>query len=317
MHDDQTASPLERFEDLLASEDAGEETAPDSAEAASGQAVDEDADELLDLEDLAASDPGLNPGQRGAEEQPEDDDAAETEEPADTIEIEIDGHARRLTAAQVRDGILMRADYTRKTQELAEQRRALEAERQQADIYLRQQLEMVRDLEDPEPDWDTLYDEDPLGAPKIERDWRARQAQRQQAVEQRALRQEQTRQHHLVRQAALLPELIPEWSDPQVARTEQVELRQALIDDGFSPEDVALVADARLVKWLRAAHRQFQAERAARGVVRKKVAGKPRVQRPGSAASRPGPRSQSAAKRDAARRSQSKDAWTKVFEDFV
>ncbi len=104
---------------------------------------------------------------------------------------------------------------------------------------------------------------------------------------------------------------------PDVARTEQAELRQSLIDDGFSPDDVGLVADARLVRWLRAAHRQFRAEKAAAGVVAKKVAGKPRVQRPGSAAGRPSRASIGAAKRDAARKSQSKDAWTRVFEDFV
>ncbi len=308
MDTEQPASVEDRFRSLLESEEAPEDDAAPEPEAEDAGQAEEDAESEAEHE-----------AEEEAETETDEEEELDTDEPAplDAIEVEIDGHTRRLTAEQVREGILMRADYTRKTQELAEQRRALEAERQQADAYIRQQLEMVKDLDDPEPDWDTLYDEDPLGAPKKERDWRARQAQRQQANEQRALRQEQARQHHLVRQTALLPELIPEWSDPQVARTEQADLRQALIDDGFSPEDVASVADARLVKWLRAAHRQFQAEKAARGVVKKKVADKPKVQRPGSAKPKSTARTRSNAAREAARKSQSKDAWTKVFEDFV
>ncbi len=200
MTQDQTASPVARFEDLLAQEDGADVEAPDAADQPAPENVDGD---------LAAAD-----GQRlSAEDEVELPDETEAADPPGSIEVEIDGQARRLTAAEVRDGILMRADYTRKTQDLADQRRAFEAERQQVDTYLRQQLERLDQLEDPEPDWDTLYDEDPLGAPRIERDWRARQSQRHQALQHRALHQEQARQQHLSQQAALLPELIPEWSD--------------------------------------------------------------------------------------------------------
>ncbi len=60
------------------------------------------------------------------------DEVEETDNPDegpddDTIEIEKDGAKLRIPAA-LRDEIMLRADYTRKTQEVAEQRKALESQ---------------------------------------------------------------------------------------------------------------------------------------------------------------------------------------------
>ncbi len=288
---------LEAFIEADAAED--EEAAPADA----GQAED-DAEPEVEAEEEAE--------ETDDEEEVEDVEAA----PAGTIEVEIDGQTQRLTAEQVRDGILMRSDYTRKTQQLAEREKQFEAERQQAAAVLRQQFEALQGLQETEPDWDKLYDEDPLGAPKIERDWRERNAKRQEVAQQQALQQEQRRQQHLATQAALLPELIPEWTNAEVAQREQTELRQALIDDGFDEQDVALVGDARLVKWLRAAHAHFKAQKVKKDTAKKKVAGKPKVQKPGSAV-KPSAKSAQRTKLDHARKTQSNDAWVKVLEDYV
>jgi len=311
MSDEQTASPLERFEDLLASEDDVEEAAPEEAseelEDDAGQAEDDAESEDADAPDEEAETDG------------EEDDDADDAEPVGAIEVEINGQTRTLTADEVRDGILMRSDYTRKTQELANERAKFDAEREQAAAQIRQQFEAVQALrgDEQEPDWDKLYDEDPLGAPKIERQWRAKQAERQQMQQQMQHQREAQKRQHMAQQAALLPELIPEWQDQSRAKAEQAELQQALIDDGFSPEDVAMVSDARLVKWLRAAHQHMKGQKAAKETVKKKVAGKPRVQKPGSAKPKSAARSQVKANREIARKTQSKDAWTKVFEDLV
>ncbi|MFC3070521.1 hypothetical protein [Phenylobacterium soli] len=67
-----------------------------------------------------------------AEDQPGEAEAYESEEgegeAPDTFELELDGQVHTLPAA-LKGAFLRQADYTRKTQELAEHRRALESER--------------------------------------------------------------------------------------------------------------------------------------------------------------------------------------------
>jgi hypothetical protein len=88
-------------------------------------------------------------------------DAPETQEPAPAAPAEAtfalpDG--TKLTAAQIQEAMSKAADYTKKTQELADQRRAIEAEQQQ-----RQQQEQKRQSEnliDPitqANDWQRIY----------------------------------------------------------------------------------------------------------------------------------------------------------------
>jgi len=101
------------------------------------------------------------------EEAPED--APEAEAPAEEDrsgwgEIEIDGEVY-LTPPALRSAFLRQADYTRKTQELAEQRRRMEAEREAAGAHVaaRARLhlldEQARALEG--LDWPALEAADP------------------------------------------------------------------------------------------------------------------------------------------------------------
>ena len=98
---------------------------------------------------------------------------AAAEEP-ETFDLELDGEVHTLPAA-LKGAVLRQADYTRKTQELAEHRRALEVERQALDeragahegasrdrlrlAALDQQLEDFQGV-----DWEAYAAEDPDGA---------------------------------------------------------------------------------------------------------------------------------------------------------
>ena len=59
------------------------------------------------------------------------DGQADAELEPGLAEVEIDGKTYKLPP-ELKDGFLRQADYTRKTQELAEQRRRMEAEREAA-----------------------------------------------------------------------------------------------------------------------------------------------------------------------------------------
>lgn len=316
------AALVSSFEGLLAAEDAEEEGAPPSG----SQSEEPDDDAPAEAE---AADADEAEAETEAEGEDEADDA-ESDEPA-VLEFEVDGQTVRLTAEEAKDGYLRASDYTRKTQEvardrdaIAEQRKAFEAERQQAYQQFEQQLHVLMSMQEPEPDWKSIRAEDPLGYINLRAEWDEKQGarnkvltehrQRAQEAQQKAERQ---RQEHLQKQDSMIPEIIPEWRDQSTRQQQSAALRQALLDDGFDPKDVAMVGDARLVKWLLAGQKWMDLQKSKPAVVKKKTEGKPKVTKPGTTP--PVDRKVAASRQTAevARKSQRPQDWVKVFERFV
>ena len=183
--------------------------------------------------------------------------------------LEVDGE--ETTVEELRNGYLRQKDYTRKTQELAENRKAMQAElaeldRERAEYaqLLPAMAERIEQAAEQEPDWDKLYDTDPTMAAKAERQWRKQQDERQaqlQAVkaEQERMRQiaehknQQLQQQYLQQQREILPEVIPEWRDRKVAAAEATQIRDFLLGEGFTEQDVGGMTNATLVKLARKA----------------------------------------------------------------
>jgi hypothetical protein len=61
------------------------------------------------------------------------------------FDIEINGKTHKVTK-DIRDSVLMHADYTRKTQDIAEQRKAIEAQRSQVDQFATSAQAHIRDM---------------------------------------------------------------------------------------------------------------------------------------------------------------------------
>jgi len=183
--------------------------------------------------------------------------------------VEVDGE--EITVEELRRGNLRQKDYTRETQELAETRKQYEAQYSELERERAQYAQLLpalqQRLEQPaerEPDWDTLYDTDPTMAAKAERQWRKQQSERQaqlEAVQQEQARMAQIQQQRMQQMQAqyvdqqreVLPDLIPEWRDSKVAAKEATELRDFLLEEGFTEEDVSGLANASLVKLARQA----------------------------------------------------------------
>jgi len=217
--------------------------------------------------------------------------------------IEVDGE--EITLEELRSGHLRQKDYTRKTQELAENRKAMEAqyqeiERERAEYaqLLPAMAERIQQAAEQEPDWDTLYDTDPVMAAKAERQWRkeqeARTAQLQavQAEQQRmqqiaAQKQEQMQQSYLEQQRHILPDIIPEWRDKKVAATEATQIRDFLLGEGFSEQDVSGMSNATLVKLARKAMLYDRGETRANEVKAKPKKPRTKTLKSGSRASQP------------------------------
>ena len=217
--------------------------------------------------------------------------------------IEVDGEEK--TIEELRSGFLRQKDYTRKTQELAEHRKAVEAKDQEMDRERAEYAQLLPALAEriqqeakQEPDWDTLYDTDPVMAAKAERQWRkeqeARTAQLQavQAEQQRmqqiaAQKQEQMQQSYLEQQRQILPDIIPEWRDKKVAATEATQIRDFLLGEGFSEQDVSGMSNATLVKLARKAMLYDRGETRANEVKAKPKKPRTKTLKSGSRASQP------------------------------
>ena len=173
-----------------------------------------------------------------------------------------------VTLDELKNSYMRNADYTRKTQQVAEQRKAAEAnleavlgERQR---YADQLTVLEQALSQQEPNqeyWDSLREADPVEF-SIQRDLARdrKDAREQVAVEQQ--RVQQANAAHLQSQAGerleqergRMNELIPEWLDTEVAAKERVAVVNYAQRQGYSETELSQVSDARAVSMIRKAY---------------------------------------------------------------
>ena len=200
---------------------------------------------------------------------PEGYDEEEPESSPDLITVKVNGEEIEVTLEELRNGYSRQSDYTRKSQELAERRKNIEAleqeitaEREQYAELLPRMREQLQQQLQAEPDWDKLYEQNPVEAVKLERKWQQVKQQREQQIQ--AVHAEQQRlmtirqrqmQEQLVKQRdaeqARLPEVIPEWKNAETAKKEAKEVREFLLANGFSEQDVDGITHAGVVKLAR------------------------------------------------------------------
>lgn len=190
-----------------------------------------------------------------------DDGQANPED--DSEEIEHEGQKYRVPKA-LKGALMMNADYTRKTQELADLRRSAEAERtkyQQASGEQLQAMAAVHSLDQQiqqfsQLNWQELSDHDPVQAQKLWMQYTQLKDSRQQIAgqvqqmeQQRAFEAQQATAKRIEEGAAILKRDIPNWS-PEVAK--QVS-DFAAKEFGFQPQELANVNDPRVVKLIHSA----------------------------------------------------------------
>lgn len=247
-------------------------------------------EEPVEQEEYEAE-PELEAEADDAEEYVEDDGDYEVDEEEEQPEtpryyIKVDGEEQEVTLDELRNGYQRQADYTRKSQALAEQRKAYEAnlqaitsEREQYSQALQmmaaQQKNELAQYEN--IDWKTLKEDDPMEymEKRLEfqeaRDKIARVQQEQQRV---AAEQQQRVQQQLSEimqtEFTKLKEALPSYADP--SSNLKNELRDYGLSLGFSQQDLDSISDHRVVLVL---HKAMLQDRAAQGTVRKAKSSKP------------------------------------------
>jgi hypothetical protein len=187
-------------------------------------------------------------------------------EPEDGIEIEVDGKPVKLTKAELAEAIkgqMRQSDYTKKTMEVAEQRKEatkeIEQARYQRDQYqsaLQQQAQTLQALmgEQNKVDWNQLLDSDPVEYLKQKNLFEQRQAALQQNIQQqqfiaqqRQAEENENRSRYLSQQQNDLLAKLPEWKDEGKAKAEKSALAKYLTDFGYASDEVAQISDHKAV----------------------------------------------------------------------
>jgi hypothetical protein len=181
-------------------------------------------------------------------------------------EIEHEGKKARVPK-EFKDAFLRQRDYTQKTQELSENKRAWEAQQataqqaaqlreatfaESAKVYANQErLQQYRNL-----NWDAIQQADPNQAMKLDRDMRRLEAETNQLAQ--GITQKQQHMAFMAQQETAkriedgqrqLAREIPGWS-PELAG----KLLQSAKSLGFNDSELAHVNDPRTVKLLHKAH---------------------------------------------------------------
>jgi hypothetical protein len=201
-----------------------------------------------------------------AQQEEQYDDGSEesnSDQDEQRFQVKVAGEEKELTLTELKSLAQQGADYTKKTQQVAEQRKAVEAEQKAIEEakYMRdayaerlQAMEQLLNAQQPVEDLESLKESDPIGyAVRVaemsqnKEKLYAIQAERQRIAEQQQAEQQQGMQQYLSEQAAKLSESLPEYSDPVKGEALRSDLRTFAKNLGFSDQELSAVRDARHV----------------------------------------------------------------------
>lgn len=231
-----------------------------------------------------------------------DDDDDDVDEPQQTYKVKIDGEEIEVDLDELRNGYQRQQSFTRKSMELANQRKAFEQEaaevKQMRDAYA-QQLELlsaqIQQTVQQEPDWRALAEtmsERDLFLAKTEWD-QYKEQQKAVEAERHRIAQEQMYDHqrnlekHLQHQRADMLQRIPDWQNDDIRENERQEvIKYAQRRIGFSEEEIANASDARAIellykawKWDNLQSKKPAAKKRTRQAPKMAKAGRPKTKR--------------------------------------
>ena len=200
----------------------------------------------------------------------------------DDEEDEVDGvklRGKKEALEKLKAERLMQADYTRKTQEVAEQRRNFDAEREQFQKAAQTHQQYLREIgqlagiderlaQFAQVNWQALTDQDPVQALKLHTEFTQLQAHKGQLVnaltqKQQAAQQEQQRStaKQLMEARQVLERDIKGWSPELAGKLVDFGIKQ-----GFPPEAMQNITRPEVVKVIHKAflYDQLQQQRAAK-----------------------------------------------------
>lgn len=267
-----------------------------------------------------------------SEDSQEYEDGDEPEEPTPTYKVKVGKEELEVPLDELLKGYSRTADYTRKTQEIAETRKVVEAERQKIEDAARlrdtyaQRLSVIEQMlsqGEKAEDLAALKEADPIGyAVKVaeqterEKQLAAVRAEQQRIAQQQQSEQQERLQAHLQVEAAKLQEAIPEMADPAKSQAIKTDIRNYAKKLGFTDQELAQVYDSRAVTAIYKAM-QYDKLTAGKSEAVKKVTQAPRMMRPGTSTPEARETQESKKLREQLRRSGNKNDAARIFEKLI
>lgn len=230
-----------------------------------------------------------------AEEAPAEETPAEDDP---TVTVKIDGKDVEVKLSELKNGYQRQADYTRKTMEVSEQRKAAEAEsskaRAEREAYSKNLQTMQVQLEaalqqQQQTDWAKLLETDPVEYLKQQHLAQTRQAtlnqvyaEQQKAQAQQQAEMEKARASYLAEQQEELLAKLPDWKDEAKAKAERTALRDYLLESGYDKQTVDSITDAKAVVLARKAMLYDQMVKKASAAAKKVATLPTKVEKPGT-----------------------------------
>ena len=244
--------------------------------------------------------------------------------------VKVDGEEYEVTLDELRNGYQRQSDYTRKSQSVAEMRKAYEANVQAVQQEREQYSQVLANAENfqnlelkkfEEIDWASLKEDDPTEYIDKRMDFQdakekvARtQQERQNAYNRTQQEVQQNIQQTLQEEGKKLIQVLPEYADP--SSTLKSDLREFALGMGFTEQDINAIADHKVVLVLHKAYLQDKASSSKTTKVAKK--GTSRVMKSGNPVTK-GQRStrEMKAKRDQLRKSGTTRDAVNAFMDLI
>jgi len=252
------------------------------------EAAEATEDEVVDADDVEVEE----------EEVTEEVEEEELQEEPQRFTVKAAGEEKEVTLDELMQGYQLGADYTKKTQEVAEQRKAVEAEQQAIqeakqvrDTYA-QRLQAIEQFltgnQDSPEDLAAMKENDPIGyAVKVaELTEKKEQLAQVKAEQDRLAQQQQAEQQQQMakfvqQEAQKLSQVLPEFSDPTKGEQIRNEIRNYGKSVGFSDQELANVYDSRHVLMLHKAM-QYDKLQKSKPAVTKKVSKAPKMVKSGT-----------------------------------
>ena len=190
-------------------------------------------------------------------------------EEQDVFTVKVNGKEIDVTLDEALKGYQREADYTQKTQQLAEQRKEFEAEKsktgelQTAYMNSLQQLGQNLDILSKqtenqlgeEPDWKKAYETmDAKEYTLLVQNWQQRkenlqkiQTEQQRVAQEQQIEGEKIMRQHLTQQSDLMLQKLPQWKEASVRDKERAELIEYAKTLGYTDEEVANASDHRAI----------------------------------------------------------------------
>ena len=264
------------------------------------EVVEEETEEVEEVEETEVeeeAEPEMEEAEEETEEESEVEEPEEVEE-EQTFTIKAAGEEKEVTLDELKKSYQLGSDYTKKTQEVAEQRKVIEQEakaiieaRKVRDDYS-QKLQAIEQFltgtNDSPEDLTAMKENDPIGyAVKVaemtekKEQLQTVQAERMRIAQEQKMQNDAQMQKFVEQESQKLAESLPEFSDKTKGEHIRNDIRSYGKKIGFTDQELSQVYDSRHVLVLHKAA-QYDKLIAGKAGVKKKVAKAPKTVKSGA-----------------------------------